>query len=178
MEIDSPSSIGVSTGFGIPTGGTDNQLLVKNSSTNYDTSWQTPTGATLILTELTYGNQVTFASGYADTILPFNVVVSNPNGWWNTSTNRFTPTRAGYYQIIAVYDIFVNGESILKINKNGSTQVFTSTTNGLINACITNIVYLNGSTDYVTIVQAGANANTRSQLADRARFQALYLGNW
>lgn len=30
------------TGAGVPTGGTNGQVLQKNSSTNYDTSWQTP----------------------------------------------------------------------------------------------------------------------------------------
>jgi len=39
MRIDDANSIGTSTGFGIPTGGTINQVLVKNSSTNYDTTW-------------------------------------------------------------------------------------------------------------------------------------------
>jgi hypothetical protein len=32
------------TGAGVPTGGTTGQVLEKNSSTNYDTSWVTPTG--------------------------------------------------------------------------------------------------------------------------------------
>jgi hypothetical protein len=32
------------TGAGVPTGGTVGQYLVKNSSTNYDTSWASPTG--------------------------------------------------------------------------------------------------------------------------------------
>ena len=32
-------------GQGVPTGGTVGQVLTKNSSTNYDTSWQTPTPA-------------------------------------------------------------------------------------------------------------------------------------
>ena len=41
MEIDSPNSIGISTGFGIPTGGTAGQMLIKDSSTNYNTSWST-----------------------------------------------------------------------------------------------------------------------------------------
>ena len=39
MKIDSPNSIGISTGFGIPTGGTDNQVLSKINSTNFNTQW-------------------------------------------------------------------------------------------------------------------------------------------
>lgn len=36
------------TGVGVPTGGTINQVIVKNSATNYDTSWKTvvPNGGT------------------------------------------------------------------------------------------------------------------------------------
>ena len=39
MDIYNPSAIGVTAGFGVPTGGTSGQVLVKNSSTNYDSSW-------------------------------------------------------------------------------------------------------------------------------------------
>lgn len=39
MEVYNPTAIGVSTGFGVPTGGTSGQFLVKNSSSNFDTSW-------------------------------------------------------------------------------------------------------------------------------------------
>ena len=48
MRIDNPNSIGISTGFGIPTGGTTNQILLKSATTNYDTSWVNyiPTGGT------------------------------------------------------------------------------------------------------------------------------------
>lgn len=39
MDIYNPTGIGVTTGFGVPTGGTSGQYLMKNSSTNYDTVW-------------------------------------------------------------------------------------------------------------------------------------------
>ena len=39
MKIDSPNAIGTSTGFGIPTGGTTNQVLSKVNSTNLNTQW-------------------------------------------------------------------------------------------------------------------------------------------
>lgn len=37
-------------GQGVPTGGTINQVLTKNSSTNYDTSWTTPASGTTGIT--------------------------------------------------------------------------------------------------------------------------------
>jgi hypothetical protein len=60
MKIDSPNSKGISTGFGIPTGGTSNQVLVKNSSSNYDTSWGSATSEGLYqaFTGITQGRAV------------------------------------------------------------------------------------------------------------------------
>jgi hypothetical protein len=50
MKIDSPNSIGISTGFGIPTGGTANQVLSKINNSNYNTQWTTPGAPTWINT--------------------------------------------------------------------------------------------------------------------------------
>jgi hypothetical protein len=41
MKIDSPNALGTSTGFGIPTGGTTNQILSKVNSSDFNTQWTT-----------------------------------------------------------------------------------------------------------------------------------------
>lgn len=49
MDIYNPSAIGVTAGFGIPTGGTSGQVLQKVDGTNYNTQWASsavPTGGT------------------------------------------------------------------------------------------------------------------------------------
>lgn len=43
-SLTGPAGPTGATGAGVPTGGTAGQYLVKNSSTNYDTSWANPTG--------------------------------------------------------------------------------------------------------------------------------------
>ena len=90
MKIDSPTAIGTSTGFGIPTGGTAGQMLIKNSSTNYDTSWITPTyGRTL----MTIGTTISVVANSGGTVMEFTIPSS---GVWevnyNVRTRTATPT--------------------------------------------------------------------------------------
>ena len=39
MKVYNPNAIGVTTGFGVPTGGTSGQVLQKVNATNYNTQW-------------------------------------------------------------------------------------------------------------------------------------------
>lgn len=52
-EIKGPAG---PTGEGVPTGGTEGQLLAKNSATNYDTEWTDPPSSGGVLTD-TYANR-------------------------------------------------------------------------------------------------------------------------
>jgi len=96
MKIDSPNSIGISTGFGIPTGGTSNQVLVKNSSTNYDTIW-TGTTPTLVQARNTSGQNIGNAS--TTTITNWTNIYTQNDTEWNPTTGTFTATKAGTYLV-------------------------------------------------------------------------------
>jgi hypothetical protein len=39
MKIDSPTALGILTGFGVPQSGTTGQILAKVDNTNYNTQW-------------------------------------------------------------------------------------------------------------------------------------------
>jgi hypothetical protein len=74
----------------------------------------------------------------------------------NFASSRFTPTVAGYYQISASLDCQATGltSTQTSIYKNGAN--FKAMGYGGITAtepffCISSLVYLNGSTDYVEI---------------------------
>ena len=78
---------------------------------------------------------------------------------FNTGTGRFTPQVPGYYQVTAYADFGSNGinASVVisaLIFKNGTVYSFgggATTSSGTFPAfSVTDIVYLNGSTDYVT----------------------------
>ena len=97
MKIDSPNAIGISTGFGIPTGGTANQVLVKNSSTNYDTSWSDFTGTTLVQAQNTSGQSI--ANNTTPTITNWTNLYTQSDAEWNATTGVFTATKSGTYLV-------------------------------------------------------------------------------
>jgi hypothetical protein len=87
----------------------------------------------------------------------FNTVGTNGfnlGGYFDYTTNyRFTPLVAGYYQINlqCSFVTFGSGYGIAFIYKNGvGTNINSSTTNGQYpSPCVSGILYLNGSTDYI-----------------------------
>jgi hypothetical protein len=96
----------------------------------------------------------TISSG-VDTLIQYNTITFDTNNNFNTSTYRFTPTVAGYYQITAAC-VFGGAATpiAVKIYKNGSQYTFQSgygnSASSSTFAC-TAILYLNGSTDYLQI---------------------------
>ena len=102
-------------------------------------------------------------SGSTFTKVPFNTVdydvTSNYN---NTSTYAFTPNVAGYYQINSELRLNSNsGYFIIALSKNG-TQVAWAVSNSSseISLALNTIIYLNGSTDSISIVAEPQNAAT------------------
>lgn len=76
----------------------------------------------------------------------------------NFSSNRFTPTVAGYYQFnynIVASNAAASSETWIAIYKNGSNWQWGLDTNSITSHYWTlnasSLVYLNGSTDYVEI---------------------------
>jgi hypothetical protein len=79
-------------------------------------------------------------------------------GMYNSSTSRFTPTVAGYYQVNAFFEYYSSGSTAARsitINKNGGSyrrsQQQTAATNANTLAFVSAIIYMNGSTDYLEI---------------------------
>jgi hypothetical protein len=81
----------------------------------------------------------------------------------NFESSRFTPTIAGYYQINSSVYTNANASRILiSIYKNGSeiTRPFDVTATTVIGGSASQLLYLNGSTDYVEIyVYFGASVS-------------------
>lgn len=106
-------------------------------------------------------------------------VVSNTvnvsSSWFNTSTYTFTPQKAGYWEIIASYDVYRNSEASMTIKKNGSIVAAAGSFNAVAQQ-IRKIVYLNGSTDYINIYNVGGSTQLRAQFESRSWFQARWVG--
>ena len=99
------------------------------------------------------GNQTLSAA--TTTKVAFNAETFDTNSNYDPTTNfRFTPTVAGYYQINSTV-AFTTGSGQLALYKNGSNYqtglevTYNASLGGHIP--INDLVYLNGSTDYVEI---------------------------
>ena len=91
---------------------------------------------------------------------------------FNTSTNRFTPNVAGYYQINATVTCYSSNTSLVAgytfIYKNGTTivgaaYVINVPYSLILQPAASCVVYLNGTTDYIELY-GQANASGSSQI--------------
>jgi hypothetical protein len=115
-----------------------------------------------------YGNAIQSLSNNTATKVAYNTSVFDTNSNYSTANARFTPTVAGYYQVncLASCSIVLTTSLQLAIYKNGAVyqNLYTEYNGG---AAITghtdftmtgsNLVYLNGSTDYIEIYATASN---------------------
>ena len=161
--------------------------LVTTSSYNADSasfdtrinSIATESGSNLTYFIEAYANVTyTLPGGFTEDICRYSVVSDTenvPSNWFNTSTYRFTPQKAGYWEINAAYDVYRNTEASMAIRKNGSIVASAGSFNAVAQD-ISKTVYLNGSTDYIDIVNTGGAALQRAQFDSRSWFQAKFVG--
>jgi len=113
-----------------------------------------------------YANATQTLTSAAYTKININTEEFDSNSNFDTSTYRFTPTVAGYYQINGcVRANTPNNEAVAAIYKNGS--VYKVGSNTIVNSgtssitVVSSIVYFNGSTDYIELwCYVGATSTT------------------
>jgi len=100
---------------------------------------------------------------------------------FNTTTYRFAPQKAGYYNVIILQGIETGtGANSLRLYKNGAFFRYflydpTSSTGGTVYNRSA-IVYLNGTTDYIECyIGCSVGQNTLAGLI-HSNFQAHYIG--
>ena len=118
-----------------------------------------------------------FSSG-TFTKVQFNNETFDTNSNFDSSTNyRFTPTVAGYYQINAIMSIDAGMTyAQITIYKNGSLykRMYSRQDQGY-SANISDVVYLNGSTDYVEIYVNPATTYTGGPDATKSVFSGVLV---
>ena len=149
----------------------DLTTLGNNGSTNL--------APTLYLLEATTDTiTYTLPGSFTEDPCRYSIVSNTVNvssSWFDTTGYTFTPQKAGYWEITATYDIYRNTESAMVIKKNNGI-IATAGSFGAVAQQITKIAYLNGSTDFINIFNAGGAANSRDQFAERSWFQARWIG--
>ena len=104
-----------------------------------------------------------------------STAVNVSSGWFNTSTYTFTPQKSGYWEITASYDVYRNSEASMAIKKNNAVIAAAGSFNSVAQQ-ITKIVYLNGTTDFINIINVGGASFSRAQFDSRSWFQARWVG--
>jgi hypothetical protein len=106
------------------------------------------------------------------TKLTFTVENFDTNSNYDTSTSRFTPTVAGYYQISAATGYTASATVGVSIYKNGAIAKYG--TNGTGFMCVVSaLIYLNGSTDYIEAWGINVAGGTIAANNENAYFSAF-----
>ena len=163
-------------------------FTISSPATNTDRTLTLPDEAGTVLTTATAGVPVNGPafSAYANatqsisqatfTKVAINTEVFDTNSNFDSTTNyRFTPTVAGYYQVNGTVRFAgtTSAEYIAAVYKNGSVYSrggdinSTGSTLGVSQLTFNEVVYLNGSTDYIELY-GYVNASSGHQLVYNA----------
>jgi len=113
------------------------------------------------------------------TKLQMNVELFDTNSNYDTTNYRFTPTVAGYYQVSGAWYIpSSTGQITTTVHKNGVAYQLAAAAplpTGIV-LCISSLVSMNGTTDYLELVAqqlSGASYSTLAARPDLYYFQAF-----
>ena len=120
------------------------------------------------------------------TKITFETEVYDTDSCYNTSNSRFTPTRAGYYLIIAQIELSgaVDENRVMGILwKNGSTLSEGNNSSGNNNGVFPSsrsawLVPCNGSSDYIEIAAYGSADGSSYNLAYDTTYRCTIEGQW
>jgi hypothetical protein len=90
-------------------------------------------------------------SATAQTTVWINTEEFDTNNAFDTTSYRFQPATAGYYQINGAVTLTTSVAGFAAIWKNGASYKMGNSTTGF-GKDVTSLVYLNGSTDYVELI--------------------------
>jgi hypothetical protein len=115
---------------------------------------------------------------YIPATVIYNTVQFDAEAWYDRNTGRYQPQRAGYYQINASARLFVPGttqtfERYIILRKNGA-QINQAGGFGPTSQSISQVVFLNGTTDYVDVAVISQSTGNIGQLANGA----VFSGSW
>lgn len=120
-------------------------------------------------------------TGNANTKLAacLTTVVSNADGWWDTTNKKFQPTVAGKYLVtVGAQTGATSIQLVAQVAKNGTLQ--GNGTGGAVAAYSssqnTQVITLNGTTDYCEGYVYHSGNSSINPGADNTYFKALFLG--
>ena len=169
---DSPNRLGV---------GANGTVLTADSSATTGLVWTTPSGPAFRAFRQT-SNQTFSASTW--TKIQFNGETFDTNSDYDPTTNyRFTPDKAGYYQINLSPVVNRSGSGLLYSGLwfNGSERVvnqFQISSADAFTPVLSDVIYFNGTTDYVegyVFDQAGTSRAILSGVGQVSFFSGVWI---
>lgn len=160
----------------LQTGATPTTALTIDASQNVTLAKGITVGATAAPAFRAYRNGSQTISAATTTKVALNAESFDTNGNFDSTTNyRFTPTVAGYYQVNGLV-AFTTGAGQAVIYKNGSTYTtgVEVTYNGSLGGHlpVSDLIYLNGSTDYIELYVYLTTGTTISSGESNTAFSA------
>jgi hypothetical protein len=153
--------------------GANGTVLTADSAESTGLKWATPT-ATSFPAFSVYGSSNQNPTTNVWTKITFDTETFDTNSNFDTSTSRFTPTVAGYYQLNGGLEISSSTASamLFSVYKNGTLEKYFTASYGHADAVLTGAatIYLNGTTDYVELYGRGT--------AGSITFQASASTTW
>ena len=177
--INSTTSSGV-----VITSDNTGQLQLQSAGTTIMTV--TPTGVTTQVGAPAFSAYVNNAQSIPSTswtVVAYNTELFDTNNNYNSSTYRFTPTVAGYYQINATLSpsssTITSNNNAMSIWKNGTEFIRGAgfaVSSGNLYMQVSGIVSFNGTTDYIEILMFQTSAGTlTTQTGTFCNFNGCFL---
>lgn len=116
---------------------------------------------------------------YSGVVIKFDVgLTENATAFYDPATGKFQPTLAGFWSIQAFVRCYddIGTEAIAGMQKNSTDILARVDSFGQVDACLAATVYLNGTTDFVTVSVATQTAAAFGQFGN-SYFSAFYVGN-
>jgi hypothetical protein len=153
-------------------GGTAGQALVSLGGADIGF-----TNTTRLVTNVFMEGTLTLLAAYVSVPIIHNRVAYDPQALYNTTSGRFQPKVAGWYQIYASADCYTSGtaEGSITITHSIVGSIASAGSIGPVTVNATCVAYFNGTTDFAFAVVNTALAGSRTQNRYKTSFIATYL---
>ena len=143
----------------------------------YNTTTQEVSTASIPAFSATGSGNTVISAAFTATQVAYATEVYDSDGWF--ASNRFTPQRAGWYQINCGARIFITGgfsnvEGSVQLRKN-STFIGAQGGYGAVTGTISQLVYFNGSTDNVDVTISVNGTGNIAQQSGLTTFNGYWV---